>query len=176
MSPDALAPIEAAARFVYLSRFCFNGVYRTNRDGAFNVPRGINTGNIPSDAEFYRSSIALRAAELRDCDFDACLKDVRAGDFVYLDPPYGSSTRDCYGEYGYDCFSEHDLERLIKCLQHINSVGAWFLLSFRASEDLTRRVTQFNTVNVDVRRHVAGFARSRAIAREVLVRNYDSQR
>jgi DNA adenine methylase len=176
MSPQALTPIVAAARFVYLSRFCFNGVYRTNRDGAFNVPRGINTGNVPTDTEFYRTSIALRSAELRDCDFASCLKDVRAGDFVYLDPPYGSSTRDCYGEYGYDCFSEHDLGRLIRCLQDIDSVGAWFLLSFRASDDLARRVANFNTVEVDIRRHVAGFAHARGIAREVLVRNYDNQR
>ena len=176
MSPEALTSIEAAARFVYLSRFCFNGVYRTNRDGAFNVPRGINTGNIPTDTEFYRTSIALRSAELRNCDFDACLTDVRAGDFVYLDPPYGSSTRDCYGEYGYDCFSEHDLARLIRCLEHIDSVGAWFLLSFRASDELARGVAQFNSVTVAVRRHVAGFTQSRAVAREVLVRNYDNQR
>lgn len=173
---DRLTPIEQAARFVYLNRFCFNGVYRTNRSGAFNVPRGAKTGRVPSELEFHRAARALRAADLREGDFEAVLKDVGSGDFVYLDPPYGSSTRECYGEYGYDCFGPADLDRLATCLKAIDLAGAKFLLSFRLSRDLLKRVGQFRVVNVKVRRHVAGFAHSRATAREVLVRNYDIER
>ena len=172
-STDHLGAVERAARFVFLNRFCFNGVYRTNRSGSFNVPRGINTGKVPSELEFYRAASALRAADLRHGDFETSLEGVRKGDFVYLDPPYGSSTRECYGEYGYDCFGPSDLDRLAACLRRIDAAGAKFLLSFRLSSDLLQRVKPFQVQHLEVRRHVAGFARSRFLAQEVLVRNYD---
>lgn len=174
--PHRCTDVDQAARFVYLNRFCFNGVYRTNRSGAFNVPRGTNTGKVPSELEFYRAAVALRSADLRAGDFETCLEGVKRGDFVYLDPPYGSSTRECYGEYGYDCFSSRDLDRLAVCLKRLDAAGAQFLLSFRRTRELLRRVKEFSVVHLKVRRHVAGFALSRATAAEVLVRNYDIAR
>jgi DNA adenine methylase len=175
-SPDDASSLARAARFIYLNRFCFNGVYRTNRSGAFNVPRGIKTGRVPSELEFYRAAMALRSADIVDGDFERSLQDIRRGDFVYLDPPYGSSTRECYGEYGYDCFNAADLDRLAACLRRIDDAGGLFLLSFRLTDDLLRRVKPFHVVHLQVRRHVAGFARARALASEVLVRNYDGNR
>jgi DNA adenine methylase len=94
------SPVDRATRFVYLNRHCFNGVYRINRAGRFNVPRGNRTGGIPSEAEFYRCSIALRGTELRAGDYRTCLADIGSGDFVYLDPPYASRRRNTHGEYG----------------------------------------------------------------------------
>ena len=66
-APDSLIPVERAARFVYLNRYCFNGVYRVNRSGLFNVPMGTRTGGIPCESDFYRCSLALKRAELRGC-------------------------------------------------------------------------------------------------------------
>lgn len=170
-SVDVLDDIEGAARFLYLNRYCFNGVYRTNRKGAFNVPRGRQTGALPSESTLYRCSIALRTADLRAGDFETCLADVQQGDFVYLDPPYASVDRPRYGEYGYGSFAKNDLERLLAVLCVLDGRGATFLLSYQDTGQLGRLPKEWHRRRVSIRRHVAGFAQDRRIVREVLVSN-----
>jgi DNA adenine methylase len=171
LDPKLLKPIERAARFVYLNRNCFNGVYRVNRDGQFNVPRGTRTGRLPSESQFYRCSIALRAVDFRPGDYRSCLGDVRSGDFVYLDPPYASKRRNRLGEYGYDCFEESDLPQLFDCLRGIDQVGAHFLLSYCTHRAIKALPGDWQCRTLNVRRHVAGFARHRRTVREVLISN-----
>ena len=124
LNPESLNSIDRAARFIYLNRYCFNGVYRTNKKGEFNVPRGVNTGNIQDEACFYRFSVALRNADLRANDFTDCLEDVQEGDFIYLDPPYAVAGKPRAGEYGNNCFDESDINRLVECLIKIDEAGA----------------------------------------------------
>ncbi|MBI4219936.1 MAG: Dam family site-specific DNA-(adenine-N6)-methyltransferase, partial [Chloroflexi bacterium] len=79
------------AEFIYLNKTCWNGLYRVNSDGRFNVPYGMPKTDFLADFENLRAcSQALRqpGVELRSCDFEAALDDVNAGDLVYLDPPY----------------------------------------------------------------------------------------
>jgi len=165
--------LDKAARFIYLNRHCFNGVYRTNKKGRFNVPRGTRTGAVPSSQVFFRCSYLLRRATLMSLDFEQCLSSAKAGDFVYLDPPYSSQTRTCYGEYGYNCFSPADHGRLIECLHRLDRIGAMFLLSYSDRSDL---VTSLNPTwycsRLSVRRHVAGFASHRDFGSEILVSNF----
>ena len=169
--PASLHPILRAARFVYLNRTCFNGIYRTNRRGEFNVPRGRRTGRVPSEAAFYRCSFALRSAELRLGDFGACLGDVGPRDFVYLDPPYATDGRVGYGEYGYGCFSATDIPRLVTCLERIDRVGATFLLSYAAWPNLLSLINKWPPYYHSVRHSVSASASHRAIVDEVLVTN-----
>lgn len=169
--PEHLPSVDRAARFVFLNRHCFNGVYRENRQGQFNVPRGRRTGNVPSEAAFYRNSVALRVAELRAVDFEECLSDVQRGDFVYLDPPYASVRRPTYGEYGYNAFGEADVERLLRALETIDRRGAMFLLSYCNTRALKRATSGWSQRSLRVRRHVAGFAKHRRVVRELLVSN-----
>jgi DNA adenine methylase len=82
-SVSQLSSLERAVRFFYLNRYCFNGVYRTNKKGLFNVPRGVNTGNMPAEGELYRCSLLLRRAQLRIGDFSTVLQETKAGDFVF---------------------------------------------------------------------------------------------
>lgn len=171
VSPHLLTPMERAVRFVYLNRFCFNGVYRTNRRNEFNVPRGKSTGALPSEASFYRVSVALRNADLRAGDFVTTLSDLRPSDFVYLDPPYDTGRRR-HGEYGYGSFSAEDFGRLVELLQWIDKVGAMFLLSYADTSPVRGLTGQWRQQRVRVRRHVAGFARHRSTVRELLVSNY----
>jgi DNA adenine methylase len=130
LEAGTLAPVNRAARFIYLNRMCFNGLYRTNRAGQFNVPYGQRTGMLPSEAHLYRCSVALRAASLRRGDFAETTRDVKAGDFVYLDPPYTRTPQNAYGVYGYGSFSEQDMRRMLETLHRIDRRGARFLFSY----------------------------------------------
>jgi DNA adenine methylase len=170
-APASLSEIERAARFVYLNRHSFNGVYRVNRAGYFNVPRGTRTGRLPSEAHFYRCSIALRCADLRAADYQQCLRNIKCNDFVYLDPPYASRRRNRYGEYGYNCFAEHQLPTLLKVLRRIADIGATFLLSYCFHREFTELPADWHRTLVRVRRHVAGFADHRRVVREMLISN-----
>lgn len=172
VAPETLDEIERTARFIYLNRYCFNGVYRTNRLGQFNVPIGNRTGRLPAESAFYRCSIALRTARLRAVDFEVCLDDVRIRDFIYLDPPYTQSQRPTYGEYGYGTFNEGDIERLVTCLRRIDSIGAVFLLSYSDNSTLRKTLPKhWHCRKVRVRRHVAGFTQHRLRVSEILVSN-----
>lgn len=169
--PSKLEAIERAARFIYLNRFCFNGVYRTNKKGFFNVPRGKNTGSIQDESVFLKYSIALRSAKLAFGDFENCLDDLQSTDFVYLDPPYASTGSRASGEYGYGCFGIADIPRLIAALEKIQAAGATFLLSYSYSLELNELLARWSRIQLSVRRHVAGFARDRGQVTELLVSN-----
>jgi DNA adenine methylase len=172
--PTKLGKIRRAARFIYLNRFCFNGVYRTNRSGQFNVPIGRNTGGIPSIETFIQCSRSLRNAELRTGDFEDCMRDARRGDFVYLDPPYTTTKSRFRGEYGYNSFGVSDLDRFIASLDRLQRKGVRFMLSYAENTEMKRAVSHWNctVVRMRVRRHVAGFREHRKNVSEILISNY----
>jgi DNA adenine methylase len=95
LDPSLLTPIERVARFFFLNRFCFNGLYRTDRSGRFNVPfAGQKTGNLPLWEQFSTAASLLKRSTVRCGDFERVLRSsVRAGDFVYLDPTYAVANR-----------------------------------------------------------------------------------
>ena len=169
---SSLPPLARAAHFIYLNRYCFNGVYRTNRQGQFNVPMGKRTGSVPDPAAFSRCSIALRSAQLLAADFEFTCARARSGDFVYLDPPYSSSRRPTYGEYGYASFQSTDLGRLSRCLRDLDRRGCFFLLSYAETPKIPDLRRCWHTSSIPVKRHVAGFARHRRTVQEVLISNY----
>lgn len=170
--PEQLEPVARAVRFMYLNRYCFNGVYRTNARGHFNVPMGTRTGSPPDERALYRASIALRRAELRICDFETCVAGVRPGDFVYLDPPYATSRPSAKGEYGAESFTSIDIARLFAGLVSIDSANAVFLLSYSETPELTCLIPRhWEVQRLSVRRHVAGFSRCRNTVPELLITN-----
>lgn len=171
-SPGGLEPLPRAARFLYLNRLCFNGLYRTNRAGEFNVPIGARQGQMPGLAWLLRSAEALSSATLLCADFQTTLSDASRGDVAYLDPPYTSTRRDSHGEYGYGTFGDSDWGRLLGTLDHLTEQGVRWVLSYRycrhAASELTRRYT---VELVGVRRRVAASAARRCSDREMLVHN-----
>jgi DNA adenine methylase len=170
--PGELDKVEKAARFLYLNRLCFNGIYRTNRAGAFNVPFGRNTGALPREEHVYRCSVALRDAELRCGDFDQTTLDVKRGDFVYLDPPYTDVRSSAYGVYGYGSFDASDLGRVIETLERIDRSGAIFLFSYARSEALNERIpAAWQVAMLEVPGRVAARVSARRPRVEVLVSN-----
>ena len=170
---EELGAVERAARFFYLNRLCFNGVYRTNRANRFNVPFGIKPGQVPSAERFVRCATALRDARLVAGDFEVATREARAGDFVYLDPPYSRSLSEAYGVYGYGSFDGSDLERMLATLFTLDRRGVRFLFSYRLSEDVLEATRCWNHRLVGVRAQVGGRVASRSVRHELLVMNYE---
>ena len=166
-----LDPETRALRFLYLNRNCFNGIYRTNTSGDFNVPMGRKPGAYFLKADLLLCSSLLKQAKLIAGDFETTLQHVRAGDFVYLDPPYAVRSRRVFREYGATLFDTADVERMAASLTQIVQMGADFLVSYadcKESRDIAR---QWNAVRLPIRRHVAGFTGSRRHAYEWLISN-----
>jgi len=163
---------ERAIRFLYLNRFCFNGVYRTNRSGNFNVPIGNRTGGFPDEGLFKQSRKKLKNAELVCCDYKKIFRDITSNDFIYIDPPYAKSDK-FTGEYGLGCFNYLEFPFLVSELKRIDKMGAKFMLSYRACNEVQDILKpKFQVVHLKVHRHIAGFKDSWQKAQEIIVRNY----
>ena len=174
--PSTLTGTEAAARFLFLNRFCFNGLYRTNLKGEFNVPYApTGTGSLPSRDDFFEYSRRLQGATLSAGDFELTLRDVRKGDFVYLDPPFAVQTRRVFREYGASIFGEDDLERLTKCLKRLDRSGAHFVVSYADCSEARRLLCPWRLTRVRTSRHIAGFSSNRRHAFELLATNIQKQ-
>jgi DNA adenine methylase len=170
--PRRLTPFSRAVRFVYLNRHCFNGIYRTNSQGEFNVPYAHSRpGAMPSVEDFRRCALLLQGATLRCSEFGRVLSSVRDGDFVYLDPPYAVATRRVFREYDRRIFSETDLDRLVRHLKTIDAMGAKFVVSYADCGEARRLLKAWKPRRVRVRRHIAGFVSARRLSYELLATN-----
>lgn len=170
--PATLAPSIAAARFLYLNRNCFNGIYRTNRQGKFNVPYGPpRGGGTMKFARLLEAAVLLKRATLLNADFEETLRFVQKGDFVYLDPPYAVIERRIFSEYHPTAFSTGDLARLEKSLRDLDSRGAHFVLSYADSAEAREICKIWNVRRIRTRRHIAGFARHRRSVYEIIATN-----
>lgn len=170
--PMTLGRLDRAARFVYLNRFCFNGVYRTNRQGRFNVARGYGHLYVPEYEVFAGMARALRRADLHCGDFEPVVNRARRGDFLYLDPPYALGNKRDRGEYGVGSFREPDEDRLVDAIQRASHRGVNVLLSYSPSPRVFENLPGWRVHELTVARNVAGFAGSRRRAEEILVSNY----
>lgn len=120
--PKSLA--SRAARFIYLNRTCWNGLYRVNQNGVFNVPIGTKSSVIFDDDCFEKISEALQVADLHSCDFEYLIDMAEEGDFVFVDPPYTvRHNHNGFIKYNEDLFSWLDQERLFCALNRAKKRG-----------------------------------------------------
>ena len=170
-----LSKVQQAARFIYLNRFCFNGIYRTNKQGHFNVPfSGTKTGNKPSLACLAECSSILTRALIIKGDFETVVREYsRSGDFVYLDPPYVTRARRIFNEYSSDSFSVEDLGRLAKLLTDIDRRGVHFVLSYAFCPEALHLFKNWPSRKHYVQRNIAGFAGKRRVAAELVISNVE---
>lgn len=172
LDPAALSPPDRAARFIYLNRFCFNGLYRTNASGQFNVPYGGDrAGSLPSHDALRRYSHLLRGAQLTAGDFGQTLAHVRPGDFVYLDPPFVVRNRRIFNEYAAPQFGPVELRRLRHWMEALSERNIPFLVSYAESQEGGFLRDGFYTTTVTVKRNIAGFTTSRVTCNELLISN-----
>lgn len=119
-----------AARFYYLNRTCFNGLYRVNSKGEFNVPFGYRNIEVLESKNLANLKSALQNAVITCCDFETALSKVNKGDFVFLDPPYTvAHNKNGFIEYNQNIFSWEDQERLNKCVKLLIEKEAYFIMT-----------------------------------------------
>jgi len=165
---------ERAARFIYLNRYSFNGLYRTNQNGEFNVPYGgEKTGQLPSRELLELCSGALQTAQLISGDFELVLNQAKSGDFIYLDPPYKIAEKRVFTEYDKSSFREFDIKRLRNWLDKLTEMGIVFLLSYADCEEAEFLKDGYDADEIMVRRNIAGFSKHRRSAGELLVTNVE---
>jgi DNA adenine methylase len=175
LAPKSLERVKRAARFIYLNRFCFNGLYRTNTQGKFNVPYGKpKNNNLPTLQQLEACSRQLRLAKLLHADFRKTLAEADKGDFIYLDPPYAVSNRRVFVEYGAKTFTIEDLVVLRDILRSLDKRGLKFLMTYADCSEARRLFKQWNRRRMVTRRNVAGFAGARRQAYELCITNLNS--
>jgi DNA adenine methylase len=150
------AAVDRAARFLYLNRTAWNGLWRVNRWGEFNVPWGQRPfrGYPPDALKAYRA--VLRAATIEVLDFREALKRPKCGDFVYLDPPYlPLSETSKFFLYTERRFRAPDLEDLASCCEDLSLRGVKWVLSNRDTPLVRELFAHARIIGLTTRRSVA---------------------
>ncbi len=175
IDPSKLSPAELAARFLYLNHYCFNGLYRTNRAGKFNVPYGHPKNDARLNESVVRDAArALQKTELLQGDFETTLAKSAEGDFVFLDPPYAVERRRVFNEYLPGSFSTDDLQRLTLALEDLDSRGVAFAITYADSLEARKLFAPWRRSRLWVRRNIAGFAAGRRGNYELLATNIEN--
>jgi DNA adenine methylase len=117
--------IERAARFIYLNRTCFNGIYRVNLKGKFNVPKGTKSTVIFDQDDFEDASSLLQRAKICIADFEELVDTAKRNDLVFADPPYTvRHNSNAFIKYNEKLFSWDDQVRLADSLMRARNRGA----------------------------------------------------
>ena len=173
LNPTRLDRDTRALRFLYLNRNCFNGIYRTNVAGHFNVPMGRRPGEYFPKEDLLRCSELLASVELIAGDYQTTLNRVRRGDFVYLDPPYAVGSRRVFRQYGKKTFELGDFPAFASRVKRLHHQGATFLISYADCKEARELAKQWNASRIPVRRQVAGFLGARKKAYEWIITNQE---
>lgn len=163
--------IKSAALLVFLNKHCFNGLYRVNTKGAFNVP--FNTSLRPSfDEKNVRAvSQSLKPAIITCGDFEPVVKDAGVGDFVFLDSPYAPLNDTSFEAYTKEGFLESDHRRLANLFSELDQRGCKVMLTNHDTELIRELYAQYKIDVVEVRRSINSKA-SKRTGTEVIVTNY----
>lgn len=166
--------VARAARVVYLNRTCYNGLYRENSSGQFNVPMGRYKNPTICDApNLMAVSEALHSATLKVAHFREVVASAKRGDFVYFDPPYWPvSSTSSFTSYAKDRFGPAEQEELAEVFQKLTKKGVHALLSNSDVPEVRALYSAFSMTRVYATRNVNSKAERRGKLAEVLVRNF----
>lgn len=162
-----------AARFIYLNRTCFNGIFRVNMAGSFNVPYAYKRmPQFPTTGALERLGAALRRATIGELPFQVSLEGPETGDFVYLDPPYPPlSSTSFFAHYTMDRFGVHEQEGLAEYVEALSGRGVLFMMTNADTPDIRRLYKSFNLSSVVARRYITCKAARHSVA-ELVITNY----
>ncbi len=170
---NQLSENEIAARFLYLNHYCFNGLFRTNLQGNFNVPFSESRLKVIfNEKNIENASEVLRNTHILNKDFEATISYAKKGDFVYLDPPYAIKEQRVFSHYHPKSFSSIDLKRFKDILYELDKKKVFFLVSYQDSDEAKQILTPWNTHRLWTRRNIAGFAGNRKGVYELIGANF----
>ncbi len=176
-NPENLLDIDVASRFIYLNRTCFNGMYRVNSRGGFNVPFGKYTNPLICDENNLRkASKALKNVEIKNQDYKEVLKKARKGDFVYFDPPYYPISKTAsFTSYTSEVFLDKEQIELRDIFVELHRRGCFVMLSNSDTPFINKIYAESRGVRitkVEAGRAINSDASKRGKITEVLVTNY----
>lgn len=167
---------KRAAMTIFLNRTCFNGLYRVNSKGNFNVPFGRYHSPKICDAENLRNvAKILKKVEISNKDFSAIKDKLKEDSFVYFDPPYKPISETArFTSYSADSFDDKDQERLAKLVRQIDSKAKIMLSNSAPKSDYFEKLySGFRIEKISATRLINCVAEKRGKVNEILVMNYD---
>lgn len=176
---STLTPLKIASRFIYLNRTCFNGMYRVNSKGEFNVPFGANKNPLICDEVNLRKvSKALQNVEIAHQDYKESIKKAKKGDFVYLDPPYHPmSSTASFTSYTKESFGAKEQVELRDTFLKLHKKGCFIMLSNSNADFINEiygelKLHGIKVHKVEANRAINSKGDGRGKVKEVLVTNY----
>lgn len=167
-------PNKKAARFIYLNRTCWNGLYRVNLDGQFNVPKGSKDKVLLGTDNFQAISILLQNVELQHADFESTLRSAKKGDFIFADPPYTVRHNfNGFVKYNETMFRWEDQVRLSECLIKASKRGCQILIT-NANHPSVIDLYKYDFEITPLRRPsvIAASSANRGIYEELAIKNF----
>lgn len=167
--------LEKAARFIYLNKTCFNGLYRVNSQGKFNVPVGkYKNPGICQEEVLKLASFALKNVEIKQGNFDQVLNyAIGSNDFVYFDPPYYPLTRTSnFTAYSHVCFDENQQIKLRDIFSKLANKGVKVMLSNSDCPFIRDLYAGFNIHSILAARSINSHGQKRGKINELLVTAY----
>jgi len=174
LNPKGLSDIERASRFIYLNKTCFNGLYRVNSNGKFNVPMGsYKNPAIIQDKDLLVISNLLAEVEIKNISFEEITKYATVGDFIYFDPPYYPLNKtSSFTTYTKDSFLENEQKTLAKVFSDLHNKGCKLMLSNSDTNLIKHLYKDFNIHFVKANRMINCDATKRGKINEIVVTNY----
>ena len=170
--------IEKTSRLLFLNRTCFNGLYRVNSKGKFNVPLGSYTNpNIVNEENLRSVSAILQSSKvaIKCRDFESVLRDAKKGDLVYFDPPYQPVSETAnFTSYTNKSFTYEDLNRLAELCMKLDSKGCKVLLSNSDSKEVAEIFSNksWKINKIQANRSINSNSKKRTGHFELLIKNY----
>ncbi|ABS24172.1 DNA adenine methylase [Bacillus paranthracis] len=175
-----LSPVQRASRIIYLNKTCFNGLFRVNSQGQFNVPFGkYKNPQIVNEIVLraVHNYLSSNNVTILNGDFETAVEKAKKGDFVYFDPPYDPvSDTSSFTGYSLDGFNKDDQRRLKYLFVELDKRGVNVLLSNSATDFIQELYEGFNIQIVSASRNINANASGRGKIDEVLVMNYEPNR
>ncbi len=163
--------VKIACLFLYLNKTCFNGLYRENKSGLFNVPFGKPKHINYNEENLTNLSNILNSANicLNTCDYNLTLDNIQTGDFVYLDPPYHNT----FTQYTKDSFTEFDQQSVYNYFQKLDKLGCKVMLSNSNTYFIKNLYQNYNIYELDVKRLInSDLSQRNSKKTELVITNY----